>query len=620
MTVQRWLRPRRLAVLVFLTAVLFAANASAATFTVTSISALQTRINAANPGDIIILQNGVYTTSAAITIARAGTSSQPITIKAETVGGAEIRGTNGFSANSGASFVIIDGFLLTHTSGRNAIANGAAHIRFTRNTFQCTGDGAYLTIAGNDAEIDRNEFRNKSTVGNMIDVRGAGSQVAQHVWIHHNYFHDFTSPGANGAETIRFGLSGLSLSNGFGLVEHNLFVRCTGENELISNKSSSNTYRFNTILDSPGTQLTLRHGNDCQVYGNYLRNTDGIRIFGDRHQVFSNYLEGNSIGINIGNGDGEVADGAPLTSHDRPDNCVISFNTSINNTTHYLMSGRTDGLGATNTTFANNILQGGGTVADINGPYSGASWSGNILWNTGSAGDMPSSGFTNVNPLLAVDANGVFHLQSGSPAINSATGTFSAVTVDMDGQPRTGTKDKGADEFSTAAVTAKLLTPADVGPNSGGGGGSCTTVSGGTFQNASLPGQTGTFTIAFDATPSADPSNSYVGLSQGAQTAHTGIAANVRFNPDGNIDARNGGAYAAAATIAYNANVQYHVRMVVNVASHTYSAFVTAPGGSEQTIGSNFAFRTEQAGITSVNSWVAWASVGSITACNVALQ
>ena len=48
----------------------------------------------------------------------------------------------------------------------------------------------------------------------MIDVRGAGSQVAQRVRIQDNYFHDFTSPGpgTNGAETIRSGLSGLSIS------------------------------------------------------------------------------------------------------------------------------------------------------------------------------------------------------------------------------------------------------------------------------------------------------------------------------------------------------------------------------------------------------------------------
>ena len=53
------------------------------------------------------------------------------------------------------------------------------------------------------------------------------------------------------------------------------FERCNGENELISNKSSGNIYRYNTLVDSPGAQLSLRHGNDCLVYGNYLRNTEG---------------------------------------------------------------------------------------------------------------------------------------------------------------------------------------------------------------------------------------------------------------------------------------------------------------------------------------------------------
>jgi poly(beta-D-mannuronate) lyase len=597
-----------------LAGVLSAAAASAATYTVNSISALQTRINSAVAGDIIILQNGTYTTSAAITINRQGTAAARITIMAETPGGVEIRGTHGFTVSSPATRITIDGFRLTHTSGRNSIASGATHVRFTRNTFQCTGDGAYLTVAGHDAEIDRNEFRNKSTVGNMIDVRGSGSQIAQRVWIHHNYFHDFTSPGANGAETIRFGLSGLSLSNGFGIIEHNLFIRCNGENELISIKSSSNTIRYNTILDSPGTQLTLRHGNDCLVYGNYLKNTDGIRIFGDRHQVFSNYLEGNTIGINIGNGDGEVSDGAPLTSHDRPDECVIGFNTLVNNTTHYVMSGRTNGLGATDTTFVNNIIQGGGVVADINGPNSGAVWDDNILWNTGGAGDMPSGGYATQNPLLARDANNVLRLQAGSPAIDSAVGSYPAVTFDMDGQPRTSAKDKGADEVSSAPVTAKLLSPADfTGP-------SCTTSSGGTFQNAAFAAQTGTFTAEFDATPSASPINGYVALSQGAQTAHTGFAAIARFNPTGQIDARDGGVYAANSTINYSANVRYHFRLVVDVSTRSYSIFVTPQGGSEITVGTNYAFRSEQSGVTSLSSRGIWTGTGTSTVCGFVIR
>src|SRR4051812_34114655 len=194
-----------------------------------------------------------------------------------------------------------------------------------------------------------------------------------------------------------------------------------------------------------------------------MKNTSGMRIYGDRHQIFSNYLEGNAIGINMGNGDGDVYNGAALTAHDRPDDNVVTFNTFINNGTHYQMGGRTGGLGATNTIFANNIMQGGTTSVSISSsaPYTNPTWSGNIVWNvTNGGGAMPASGYTTVNPLLAADANGVFHLQSGSPAIGTATGSYAVVTVDMDGQVRDALKDKGADEFSTGPIVAKMLTPA----------------------------------------------------------------------------------------------------------------------------------------------------------------
>src|SRR5688572_25936566 len=408
----------------------WAASSFAATYEVTSVPDLQSRINAAVAGDVIVVHNGVYTTSAFITVNRQGTAEQPIRIVAKNIGGVEITGTHGFEVRSPATYVEIEGFLFTHQSGRNRIRSGATHIRFTRNFFECTGDGAYLEVAGHFAEVDRNELRNKSTLGNMIDVRGTGSQIAQHVWIHHNYFHDFTSPGGNGAETIRFGLSGLSLSDGYGLIEHNLFVRCTGENEMISNKSSANTYRYNTIVDSPGGELTLRHGNECVVYGNYFRNTAGMRIFGDRHQIFSNYLE-TSTGINIGNGAGEVADGAALTTHDRPDDNVISFNTLVDNARNYFQTSRTNGLGATNTVFANNILQGGGAAAGLSGPYTGGVWAGNIIWSTAGPGAMPDGTYDVVDPLLVAKAKGVFRPQAGSPAIDTAVGSYPAVTVEI---------------------------------------------------------------------------------------------------------------------------------------------------------------------------------------------
>jgi hypothetical protein len=430
-----------------------------------SIAALQARLAAANPGDTITLANGVYTTNAPLLINRTGAADRPITIQAETVNGVEISGTHGFAVTAPAAHIVIRGFKFTHASGKNAIAAGTSHVRFTRNTFQCSGEGPYLTVTGDDAQIDYNEFRDKKTLGNMISVTGTGSQVARTLWVHHNYFHDFANAHGNGAETIRFGLSGLSMSKGGGIVEYNLFVRCVGENELISNKSCGNTYRYNTFLDSPGAQLTLRHGNECEVYGNIFRGTDGLRIFGDRHQIFSNYFEGNTLGINLGNGDGEVADGAKLTSHDRPDDCVIAFNTLVDNRTHYQLSGRPNGMGATNTTFANNILQGGDVAVKIDGPNSGAIWKGNLIWKTTGAGNLPAEGFIAVDPRLARGDDSILRLQSGSPAIDSAVGTFPAVIVDLDGQPRPDKKDKGADEFSAAPIVARILSVDDVGPN-----------------------------------------------------------------------------------------------------------------------------------------------------------
>ena len=415
------------------------------------------------PGDRIIVVDGSYLTTAPITVNQAGTAAQPIIIEAQSISGVEISGTHGFSLDSPAAYILIRGFKFTHPAGGNTIHSGAAHCRFTRNIFECSGAGNFLLVAGHDTEIDHNEFLHKGTDGNMIDVRGSGGQIARRVWIHHNYFHDFFPSGSGDAETIRFGLSGLSMSTGEGRIEYNLFVNCRGENELISNKSSGNTYRYNTFLNSAGAQLTLRHGNDCLVYGNYFRGTDGLRVFGDRHLIFSNYFEGNTQGVQMGNGGGEVAEGAALTSHDRPDDGVVAFNTFLNNNTHYRMAGRTHGLGAVRITVANNIFQGGGTIADLNGPYTG-SWLGNICWNTGSAGDMPSSGYQIRNPLLSADANGIVRLQAASPLIDAAAGSFPFVTVDMDGQPRDANPDIGADEFSDAPVVARILTVADVGP------------------------------------------------------------------------------------------------------------------------------------------------------------
>jgi hypothetical protein len=794
---------------------------------VSSIAALQSAINGAVPGDQIIVTNGTYTTTGPITIAVAGTQAQPILIAAQSIGGVTIVGASGFQFNTGASFVTVQGFRFTHAVNGEVMTSGSNHCRLTRNVFETPGTGEYLTVAGNDEEVDHNTFQNKNSLGRFVAIRGVGSQIAQRLWIHHNYFFNFMHQSGNGAESLQFGLSGFSLSSSNSIVEFNLFQKTDGENEMVSNKASAVTYRFNTFRDTVFGQFTLRHGNNSKVYGNYFVNTLGLRFFGDDHQIFSNFFVNDNPAIQIGNGDGEVPPAA-LTSHDRPDRVQVVYNTLVNNVSNIVMTSRTGGLGATSTVVANNIIQGGGTAATIAGPFPNPTWEGNILWNVSGPGDMPASGFRTANPLLAADGNGEFHIQPGSPAIDAGVGSFPFVTVDMDGQPRDSNPDVGADEASTAAVTARILTPADVGPNAGlapdfsfsatpvsqtvtagdsagytvsvapangfnsnvslsvnglpsgatgsfsptsisGGSGSSTltvatstgtppgtytltatgtgggtshsattsltvkpipvqdfslsaspasrmvtagsstsytvTVSaingfsgsvalsvsglgsgasgsfspasitgsgtstltitstaaaatgtfaltitgvsgtlshttnaslqvnagsvcatataGGPWVNAPFPVKTANFTAQFDATPSASPINSVVGLSNGAQTAYAGFAALVRFNSSGTIDARNGAAYApTTSTIHYSGGLTYHFRLAINMTNHTYSIFVTAPGGVEQTVGTGFAFRTEQSAVKQLNSWGTFvgSTTGSDKVCGFLVQ
>ena len=433
-----------------------------------SVEALQEKIRQSRPGDTLVLKNGRYLLNSTLSITGVGTAERPITIAAESVGGVELAGPQGIKVAPPAEHVSIAGFRFTHAAGKTSIAEGTRYVRFTRNAFLCEGDGHYLSISGDDAQIDYNDFGPKKQPGTMIAVSGAGSQVARRVWIHHNHFHDFENDGSNGAEMLRMGLlSSHRLSKGGAIVEHNLFVRCRGVNDLISNRSSGNTYRYNTFLDSTSAHLTVRQGDECAIYGNIFRNTEGIRLYGDRHHVYSNYFEGNYIGVAIGNGTIEISDAgdsAPPNSHDRPDGCVIAFNTFVENNTHYQMSRRTGGLGATNTIFANNLLVGGAVAAKIDGPNAGAMWSGNLVWKTGNPRDLPGEGHTVADPQLEQAPDGIKRPQPGSPVLGAAQGAFPAVAFDLDGQPRNGARSIGADEPGTDGRVARLLTPADVGP------------------------------------------------------------------------------------------------------------------------------------------------------------
>src|SRR6266516_501477 len=113
---------------------------------------------------------------------------------------------------------------------------------------------------------------------------------------------------------------------------------------------------------------------------------------------------------------------------------------------------------------------------------------------------------------------------------------------------------------------------------------SCLT-SAGIWRNSTVPTQTGAFEAQFDATPSTVNVNGVVGLANGPAADWTNLAAIVRFNPTGTIDARNGGDYAAKTAIPYTTGTSYHFRLDVNVASHVYDIYVTPAGATERLLG-----------------------------------
>ncbi len=430
--------------------------------TVSSVSALQNALNNAQPGDQILVTDGTYATSGALKVSRSGTATAPITVAAQHVGKARFTGKGNFGFGT-VAYVVISGFVF-NDSGNFSTPTSAKHLRVTRNVFQFSGGGNWVTIGSDDTEVDHNTWQHKSSAGVFLQISGPGSHgMAQRTWIHHNYFFDHSFSGANGGESIRLGLSSRQHGSAHAIVEYNLFEKANGDSEAISVKSSDNIVRYNTLRDTRGT-ISLRHGSGTVVDGNYvIGNRSGIRFFGNDHVIINNVVE-NSTGQALEIGGGEVRDDTTSgTNHEAVDRGLVAFNTFVNDRTNPIQVG--DGgkpYQPDTVTIADNIVVGTGSSTRIVG---GAhlTWQGNILSGV-TAGAMPAGGYRSVNPRLVLDA-GVYRLSAGSPAIGAALGTYPQVVQDMDGQARSGAKDVGADQYAASGTTHKPLTGADVGPS-----------------------------------------------------------------------------------------------------------------------------------------------------------
>ena len=326
----------------------------------------------------------------------------------------------------------------------------------------------WVSLYGENNRVDHNRFTDQTHSGVTVVAWLDGSETNHR--IDANHFDARPEGNANGFEAIRIGTSTTASTVARVTVENNVFDRQDGEIEIISNKSTGNTIQYNTFRDSAGT-LTLRHGNDATVAGNFFlgENRDrsgGIRVYGEDHAIVNNYLadiDDRADGaISLETGEANT----PANGFQQVKNVLIAHNTIVNAggagvKLDHSAGGDRDLL-PEDVTFAANLISNpdGEVFEGAAGP--GLTFSDNLVFGA-PLGVSAQPGITVADPRLELAGDGLYRPAADSPAID-AVSQGGLVTVDVDGQARIGLADIGADERSSAQIVRRPLVGADVGP------------------------------------------------------------------------------------------------------------------------------------------------------------
>ena len=435
---------------------------------VTNTTELNNAIAAATPGTIITLADGTWN-DVFIDINKNGTVTGRITITAQNPGAVLMTGNSRVLMKG--SYLTVSGLVFENAA--NLVANsttiepvfeldGCDYCKVINNKIDSyNGTEAQKTLKfkwifaeGQYNEIAYNSFIGKYGVGSIInDNRTSGNP--NYLQIHHNYFADRTPINGvgddNDQDAIRIGTSTTSLSDSYSEVYDNYFYNFFGEIEIISNKSGQNKYYNNTFRKYSGC-LTLRHGDNCEVYRNYFFAEDnfysaGVRVIGEGHKVYNNYIEG-------------------INSH-KPSGSLSNATGGINVTNGRLNSAlsgyyQVKNVEIINNTFVNcdyGLRIGTQVKSDLDQEPVNLTLANNIMYNTSinpyQTITVPSGTFVdqgNLTNLATTDLvdDGNFHrLTSGSAPIDAGIGSYSYLTSDVLGGSRSGSYDAGAEELGS---------------------------------------------------------------------------------------------------------------------------------------------------------------------------
>ena len=271
------------------------------------------QLDAALPGDVVILKNGVWT-DAHLTVTKGGSAESPLVIRAETPGEVVLTGTSHLKIN--APHVTVDGLCFRKRAQTGTVIGFNSSHGIVRNSAVIDDNPLNLKtksysvyFAGENNRLDRCYIKGKSDYNPVVGNDRVGSR---HNSVTASYFRDIPYARANGREIFRiWGYGGneeLGDDGAFFTIEGNLFDHADGEGaEIISLKSNRNRVMRNTILASRGG-INIRSGNFDTVQENIILGkgcleTAGIRMSGQGHVVQGNFVSGCDDGIQVSCGD-----------------------------------------------------------------------------------------------------------------------------------------------------------------------------------------------------------------------------------------------------------------------------------------------------------------------------
>lgn len=307
-------------------------------------------------GDSITLANGEWR-DFELVITGKGTGDKPIVVRPEQPGKVMLTGQS--SLRIGGEHIHVTGLVFKdgysprgevvafrRTKGDRARNSRVSEVVIDRFNKPDRSESDYwVALDGRNNRFDHNHLVGKSNQGVTLAVRLDTEEDRDNGHrIDHNYFGPRPVLGSNGGETIRIGTSQYSMFRSGTVVENNVFDRCDGEVEIISNKSNGNVFRENLFLRSRGA-LTLRHGDDNLVERNVFLGhgkdyTGGLRVINRNQTIRGNYMEGLrgtgfSSALTVMNG----VPNSPVNRYVQVDKALIERNTVVDSARMTLAAG-----------------------------------------------------------------------------------------------------------------------------------------------------------------------------------------------------------------------------------------------------------------------------------------